>query len=98
VSLPVVLRAAAQAEFEEAVVWYDGRRAGLGADFAEAVQAVLDVIAAHPERHAFADGDVREALVAGFPYCVYFRVRMGYVVVIAVFDTSRDPAVWQGRR
>ncbi len=95
--LSVVLRAAAQAEFDGAVSWYDERRAGLGEDFAEAVQGVLDTIAEHPERYAIADGDVREALVSGFPYCVYYRVRPGRIVVIAVFHTSRDPEVWRGR-
>lgn len=32
-SLPVVLRAEAEAEFDEAFDYYESRRAGLGADF-----------------------------------------------------------------
>ena len=33
-SLPVVLRAEAQDEFDEAFDWYEGRRPGLGVSFA----------------------------------------------------------------
>ena len=33
-------------------------------------------------------GDVREALVLRFPYCVYYRVKTDRVVVMAVFHTS----------
>ncbi len=45
-SLPVVLRPEAQAEFDEAFDWYEQQRPGLGVDYLEQVQAVLDRIAA----------------------------------------------------
>jgi plasmid stabilization system protein ParE len=95
-SLPLVFRGAAQDEYDEAAVWYDGQ-AGLGAAFEAEVQAVLDVIAGQPDRYPIVAGDVREAPVARFPYCVYYRVRTGRIVIISVFHTSRDPAVWQSR-
>jgi hypothetical protein len=37
-SLPVVFRAAAQAEFDAAAAWYEEQRPGLGGDFVDAVQ------------------------------------------------------------
>ena len=97
VSAPVVFRAAARIEFDEAGDWYETRRAGLGASFAAAIQAVLDQIAAQPELYPVVEGDIREAAVRGYPYCVYYRAEPGRVVVLAVFHTSRDPAVWRAR-
>src|SRR5438270_9757901 len=97
-SLPLVFRPAAQTEFDEAAAWYEGQRPGLGTDFVAEVQQVLDTVANHPERYPAVSGDVREALVSRFPYCVYDRVKPNRVVVIAVFHTSRDPLVWQGRK
>ena len=38
VKLPVVLREAAEIEFDEAFDWYDVQRIGLGAEFAAEVQ------------------------------------------------------------
>ncbi|HYT88475.1 MAG TPA: type II toxin-antitoxin system RelE/ParE family toxin [Gemmataceae bacterium] len=96
-SLPLVFRTVAQTEFDDAAVWYENQQPGLGADFVAEVQQVLDTIAAHPERYAVASGDVREALVSRFPYCVYYRVKPDRIVIIAVFHTSRDPSIWQGR-
>jgi plasmid stabilization system protein ParE len=96
-SLPIVFRAAAQAEFDEAAGWYEAQKAGLGTDFVAEVQRVLDTISNQPERHAIVSGDIREGLVSRFPYCVYYRVKPDRVVVIAVFHSSRDPAIWQGR-
>jgi plasmid stabilization system protein ParE len=96
-SLPVVFRRAARAEFDDAADWYDHRRAGLGAAFTAAVERVLDQVAAQPDFYPQVYQDVREALVPGYPYCVYYREEPGQVVVLAVFHTSRDPSIWQGR-
>ncbi|MFO0848597.1 MAG: type II toxin-antitoxin system RelE/ParE family toxin [Gemmataceae bacterium] len=96
-SLPVAFRPVAQAEYEAAAAWYEGQQAGLGTAFEAEVEAVLSVIAARPDRYPVAARDIREAPVARFPYCVYYRPRAGRVVVVAVFHQSRDPASWQSR-
>jgi plasmid stabilization system protein ParE len=59
---------------------------------------VLDTIADHPHRYPIADGDVREAPVLRFPYCIYYRVKPREIVILAVFHTSSDPSVWQVRK
>ncbi len=40
--LPIVFRQEAQSEFDEAVDWYEHRRAGLGERFVDAIQHVLE--------------------------------------------------------
>ena len=96
-SLPVRFRAAAQAEFDEAIDWYARGGAGLGTSFAQAVQDRLDEISQSPRRYPVIDHDVREAPVGGFPYCIYYRARSGSIVVVAVYHQSRDPAGWRSR-
>jgi plasmid stabilization system protein ParE len=96
-SLPLVFRRLARAEFLDAADWYEQRRTGLGTAFTAAVQQVLDQIAAQPSFYPQVSQDVREALVSGYPYCVYYREEPGLVLVLAVFHTSRDPSIWQGR-
>jgi plasmid stabilization system protein ParE len=58
---------------------------------------VLDRIAEQPDFYAQVFEDVREALVSGYPYAVYYRVEAGQVIVLAVFHTARDPSIWQNR-
>ncbi len=96
-SLPVVLRAEAQAEFDEAFDYYETQRTGRGVDFAARVQDVFDRIAANPQLHAVVLADVRKTVVLRFPYCVYYRAEAARIEVIAVFHTSRDPSIWQAR-
>jgi plasmid stabilization system protein ParE len=98
VILPVIFRRVAQAEFDDAAVWYNDKRAGLGTVFIRRVQETLDQIAANPEWHAVVYKDeVRCAPVARFPYSVYYQAQSVRVVIIAVFHNRRDPAVWQAR-
>ena len=96
-NLPVVLRAEAQADFDEAFDWYERQRPGLGIDFAAEVQEVFDRISANPLLHATVFQDVRKALVKRFPYSVFYRAEPTQLLVIAVFHHKRDPSIWQGR-
>ena len=96
-SLPLVIRRQARADFDEAFDWYEEQRPGLGVEFAGRVQAVFDSIAAMPEMHAPVYRDVRKALVRIFPYSVIYRIRGGRVVVLAVFHNKRDPNTWKSR-
>jgi hypothetical protein len=95
--LTVRFRSSARAEYDLAIAWYDQARTGLGSIFEAAVQAVLDEASVTPDRFPVADGDVREAAVSGFPYCVYYRVRQSLLIVVAVYHQSRDPSGWHGR-
>ena len=96
-SLPIVLRAEAEAEFDEAFDFYDARRPGFGPEFVAEVQRVFDRVAAHPLICQVVFADVRKAVVRRFPYCVFYRPHADQVEVIAVFHTSRDPSIWHGR-
>ena len=96
-SLPIVLRPAAQTEADEAARWYEGQRAGLGDDFVIELQRIIDVIASQPNRYPVVSGDTRQAPLTRFPYCVYYRVRPNRVIVTAVLHASRDPSIWQSR-
>lgn len=96
-SRPIILDPEARAEFDEGYDFYEGRRAGLGEAFADAVQVVLDRIRKMPQIHRVVFRDVRRGIVRGYPYCVYYREEPTQVRVVSVFHTSRDPAIWQSR-
>jgi toxin ParE1/3/4 len=96
-SLPVVLRAEAEAEFDESFDFYDARQVGLGAEFAAEVQKVFDRVAANPLLHQQVFADIRKGVVNRFPFCVYYRPHPDRIEVVAVLHASRDPSDWQSR-
>lgn len=90
-------RRVARIEFDEPADWYERRLQGLGPQFVAAVQQVLDRIAEQPDFYPIVHGNVREALVRRFPFCIYHRAESDQILVLAVFHTARDPSVWQRR-
>lgn len=87
----------ARAEYETAADWYEKECAGLGTAFQNAVQSAIDQIAAHPAQFPKIHGDIRQAVIRRFPYCIYFRERGAAIDVLAVFHSARNPALWRWR-
>ena len=96
-SLPVRLRRAAQAEYDEAADWYESRRKGLGLRFVGAVRQALADIAVRPDSWPEVWPGVREAPVRRFPFFIYYQAFADHVMVLAVFHAARNPSVWQSR-
>lgn len=88
---PVVFRSVARNEYDDAVAWYEGERAGLGLDFQIAVDAALTLVARQPLSFRRVRGPVRRALLKRFPYTIHFLDEPDRIVVLAVFHASRDP-------
>lgn len=94
----LLLEPEAEAEFLEAVGWYEERRVGLGTAFRVSVEATLEVIEESPQRFPIALRDIRKARVARFPYMVYYVILPDGITVIAIIHGRRDPKRWQARR
>ena len=92
-----IVRPAAAADIDEAFLWYEGQRAGLGAEFLSAAQALIDPIAENPHKHPVVGRNTRRALLRRFPYAIYYRVYDEIVVVVACMHGRRDPRRWQTR-
>jgi toxin ParE1/3/4 len=93
----VIVRRKAAADIREARRWYESRRAGLGREFVEEVDATFARIQATPLRFTEVMPGVRRAFTERFPYAVYFRVENKRILVFVVIHTSRDSEVWQQR-
>lgn len=89
-------------ELAEAALWYEARRAGLGAEFLSEVEAVLPLIESRPRSFHRLEGvaptlEVRRALLARFPYALVFLVRPEELRVLAVAHAKRRPGYWLSR-
>lgn len=87
---------AAQDEFVATVMFYEAARPGLGEQFRDAVQVVLDHILAHLEIGAERRG-ARRLIVAGFPYDIVYRETNSALEVLAVAHHRRRPGYWRQR-
>ena len=96
-TLRVVFRRAARAEFDTAAVWYEERQPSLGAQFVSEIDYAVELASKNPEKFPIKHGEIRCVRARRFPYSVFFRPEANRIVVLAVFHARRNPVVWQTR-
>ena len=69
-----IVRPAAAADIDDAFLWYEAQRPGLGHEFLAAADALINAIAEHPLRYPVIRRNTRRALLSRFPYAMYFRI------------------------
>lgn len=93
----VLFTAAARADLDAALSWYEAHAPEIMPQFREALRAAVVRIAENPKQFLASSHQTRRALLRRFPYLVIFRETVHAVYVVAVFHTSRDPRTWQQR-
>ena len=93
----LVFRPEVREEVDEAYTWYESQQLGLGDEFLDCIDEMLDRICQMPESYPFVYRDVRRAVVRRFPYAVYYRIVSSRVIVTAIFHGRRDSTAWQTR-
>jgi plasmid stabilization system protein ParE len=96
-TLPVVLRPAADADIQETHNALEQSQPGLGDRFVSRVREVLARIESMPEMYGAVWQDVRAARLKKFRHVVYYVVFADRVEVLAVLHGSRDSSTWQLR-
>jgi plasmid stabilization system protein ParE len=92
-----IVRPAAEADIEEAALWYELRSLGLGAEFLRAVDVCFEQIRRAPESFQRVYKNARRARVRRFPYVTYFVTTDSGIQVLACMHAKCDPRVWQRR-
>ena len=87
----------ARSELRETVRWYNGKRAGLGREFANEVRTATEKIAKFPDAWPHISQNARRFLLSRFPYGVIYIVEDKIIRIVAVVHLNRDPIVWQKR-
>lgn len=87
----------AEAEFVEAIEYYEENRPGLGLDFAAEVHLAIEQVVAFPRAWPVIESDVRRSLVRRFPYGILYSVEEEGIYILAVMHLHRNPEYWTSR-
>jgi plasmid stabilization system protein ParE len=96
-ALPVVFRRIALHEFRDAAKFYAAQRPGLGDEFIHEIERCVSLAAQQPPAYSLIHGKTRRITAIRFPFSIYFYVETERIVVIAIFHSSRNPAIWRER-
>ena len=95
---PVRFRREAKVELNRAAAYYEEQRDGLGLDLLSEVEKVTQRIGQNPKLHAvYKDTPCRKAVVARFPFNVFYQELDDVVWIVAVAHAKRKPDYWIGR-
>lgn len=87
----------AEAEFRDAIVWYEHQRKGLGAEFILCIDEAIERIRHSPEMYPKVHREARRIVVRRFPFAIFYEIN-SEIRVLAVFHSKRNPALWQERK
>ena len=88
----------AEAEFNEAIEYYEGCELGLGYDFSIEGLAAIQNIINYPTAWPIIEEDVRRCLVNRFPYGVVYSCEQDETFILAIMHLRRHPDYWKNRQ
>ena len=87
----------AEEEMTEAALFYEAESSGLGVEFLDDVQRVVDALRQYPESGQSVGRGLRRALLQRFPFSVIYSEQRDAILVVAIAHQKRRPGYWRER-
>jgi plasmid stabilization system protein ParE len=87
----------AEAEFLEAVAYYNQQSEGLGYEFAAEVKRTIERIIGFPDAWPKLSERTRRCRTNRFPYGIIYQMRGDTLLIVAVMHLRRHPDSWRSR-
>jgi plasmid stabilization system protein ParE len=87
----------AQAEVDDAFVWYETQSYGLGTQFLDDFDRAVRRIVAYPLASSETGDGLRRCLLSRFPYGIIYGIDSETIIVVAVAHLHREPRYWIDR-
>jgi plasmid stabilization system protein ParE len=93
----VLFRPEAREDVIQARDWYERQSAGLGGEFARALEAAVAAASRSPDAFPEISGEFRRVLLRRFPYSLAYQFDGDTLVVLACFHHRRNPRTLSDR-
>ena len=93
----IFIRKEAEDDLNEVFAWYEDIRVGLGEEFIESVEHVLNTISRSPKIYPSVHEDIRRAFTRKFPFGIFYFESGETIIVLAVMHARKHPSAWRGR-
>lgn len=89
----------AEDDLDEAFIWYEMQKPGLGVDFILLVEDAFDFICKNPGIFTRESENISRHFITRFPYSIYFSTESeeNRIRIIAVLHHRRNPEIWKKR-
>src|SRR5215470_12816856 len=87
----------AEIELNDASIFFESKREGLGLRFLAAMEAAVTHIQEHPQASPIIIKDVRRKVLKRFPYSIMFSIKPDRIRILAIASQRRRPFYWRDR-
>lgn len=81
----------AREDLQLAYQWYESQLNGLGDQFLEQIERVLEKLLIFPEHCPVAREPYRRCLIQKFPYSLFYIIELEDIVIQSIFHNHRKP-------
>ncbi|MCH8812808.1 MAG: type II toxin-antitoxin system RelE/ParE family toxin [Gemmatimonadetes bacterium] len=93
----LIIRSLAEAEIEQAHLWYAERSPDAARHFLDEIGAVFSRIVENSDQYPQVRSHLRRARMPSFPYGIYFTIVGDIVSVVGVVHARRHPQRWSNK-
>ena len=87
----------AEAEFVEAISYYNEQSEGLGYEFAAEVKRTIGRIVNYPKAWTPLSRRTRRCRTNRFPYGIVYQIREDTILIVGVMHLHKNPETWKSR-
>lgn len=87
----------ARDEYNDAILYYELQRPGLGKEFKSEVRLAIERMLRFPLGWPVERGEIRKCLLHRFPYKLLYAVEAERLLIVAVAHQHRQPDYWAKR-
>lgn len=91
VKYKLIVTEAAVIQLEDACLFYESRKTGLGNELEKEIIELLRHIEANPFLFSIKFATMREAVVKRFPFIIVYEILDKDILVVSVFHTKQNP-------
>ena len=77
--------------------WYNLQKNYLGKKVVQEIKKTIKRINENPFQFPIEKKQIRKAVVHKFPYSIFFYINNDIINIFAIFNSHRDPKIWQKR-
>jgi toxin ParE1/3/4 len=94
----VIFHPFAEQELLEAAAYYEELDKGLGLEYLNEVQNLINFLIRYPEAGQVVQNSIRRIILPKFPYSLIYRlIENGQIRILAIAHHKRKPNYWQNR-
>lgn len=94
----IVFHPLAEGELFDATVYYEKQEKGLGQQYLEEVENLVNFLRRYPQAGSIVQGSIRRLILPKFPYSLLYRIlENNQIRVLALAHHKRRPEYWINR-